>query len=217
MAEPSLLTLNNIPLKNVREFKYLGHKISNYASTNQSHLTNSIASAFQKWNELKFVLTDNRIKMSTRVRFLEACVRSRLVYSIQAWIPSVRESQKLETIWHGFLRKMVRGGYRRKDASDNEEENWSFVYSNADLRTITKTSILTDFCEVQHLKYLAHVTRMPNDNLQKQLLFCDSTKKYSRNKWLKVEKQLAITTMQAQKVMQNREEFLRLIWTRYNM
>ncbi len=214
---PTLISLNNSPLKNVREFKYLGHKISNHATLNQSHLTHSIASAFQKWNELKHVLTDNRIKMSTRVRFLEACVRSRLVYSIQAWSPSANESQKLETIWHGFLRKMIRGGYKRKDTSDSENINWSFVYSNADLRNITKTSKLTDFCEFQHLKYIVHITRMANNNDQKMLLFSCKHKKYFRNKWLKIEKQLGISTMQTQKAMQNRKEFMLLILSRFNM
>ena len=216
MIAQILISLNSVPLKNVREFKYLGHKISNYTSPNQSHLTHSIASAFQKWNELKHVLTDNRIKMGTRVRFLEACVRSRLVYSIQAWAPSAIESQKLETIWHGFLRKMVRGGYQRKNEPNDENVNWSFKYSNAELRNITKTTKLVDFCEFQHLKFIAHVTRMPNSNAQKQLLFCGNHKKYSRNKWLKA-KQLGISTLQAQKVMQNRKEFMLLILHRYNM
>ena len=43
-------------------------------------LTYRISSAFQKWTELKHLLTDRRIVMSSRIKILEACVRSRLLY-----------------------------------------------------------------------------------------------------------------------------------------
>ena len=58
-----------------------------------------LSSAFQKWNELKFVLTDKRINMSSRIKILEACVRSRLLYSAQSWELTASELNKLETIW----------------------------------------------------------------------------------------------------------------------
>ena len=57
MSSESLLKIGNTPLKNVREFKYLGHKISN--ATNTDHLVQSISSAFKKWNELKHILMTN--------------------------------------------------------------------------------------------------------------------------------------------------------------
>ena len=39
-------------------------------------LTYRISSAFQKWTELKHLLTDRRTVMSSRIKILEACVRS---------------------------------------------------------------------------------------------------------------------------------------------
>ena len=64
-----------------------------------------ISSAFPKWNDHKHVLTDKRITMSTRTQILEACVRGRLLYSVQAWELSAKELKKIDTIWHGFLEK----------------------------------------------------------------------------------------------------------------
>ena len=138
-SKPTLISIRNIDLKNVRKFIYLGDMITNYKNTksvnnetshNQetshdqklssnhgNYLTFKISSAFQKWNELKHVLTDQRIKMSTRVKFLEACVRSRLLYSVQTWDMKVHEKLKIETVWHGFLRKMVSNGYKRKSGA----------------------------------------------------------------------------------------------------
>ena len=71
------------------------------------YLSFRISSAFQKWNELKHVLTNKRIFMSIRMKFLEACVRSRLLYSCQSWELSASEMRKLESIWYGFLRNLL--------------------------------------------------------------------------------------------------------------
>ena len=46
--------------------------------------------------------------------------------------------EKLESVWHGFLRRMVKGGFKRKNAPKNkndtsipaEDIDWSFVLSN---------------------------------------------------------------------------------------
>ena len=61
-----------------------------------------ISSAYAKCNEMKSVFLDKRIFLSTRVKFLEACVRSRLLYSIQAWQLGAEEMRKLESVWCGF-------------------------------------------------------------------------------------------------------------------
>ena len=74
MKEKSLLTLRNEPIENVRSFKYLGHVLSNENSNTAAFINHQIASAYSKWNELKSVLLDKLIFLSTRVKFLEACV-----------------------------------------------------------------------------------------------------------------------------------------------
>ena len=114
-SKQSLISIGGVPLKDVRTFKYLGHMITNNDDDPSHYLTFRISSAFQKWNELKHVLTDRRINMSTRVKILEACVSSRLLYSAQSWELSASELRKLETIWHGFLRKVINNGFERKN------------------------------------------------------------------------------------------------------
>ena len=93
--------------------------ISNNDEDPSHYLTFRISSAFQKWNELKHVLTDRRIKMSSRINIIEGCVRSRLLYSTHAWELSAREMSKLETILHDFLRKMITNGFKRKNVPRN--------------------------------------------------------------------------------------------------
>ena len=229
-AKPSLVSIGGVALKNVRIFKYLGHVITNNDDDPSHYLSFRISSAFQKWNELKHVLTDRRIFMSTRIKLLEACVRSRLLYSCQSWDLAASELRKLESIWHGFLRKMVTNGFKRKHVPpeylkarkkakkskstipEPEGLDWAYIFTNEKLRKISKTKNITSFCKIQHLKYIAHVTRLENFSLQKKLLFNTNHKKYSRDVWVKIEKDLNITKMQIQKLMLNKKEFMSLLF-----
>ena len=82
MSSKSLISLRNEPIENVRSFKYLGHVLCNDPSKSSAILIHQISSAYAKWNEMKSVFLDKRIFLSTRGKFLEACVRSRLLYSV---------------------------------------------------------------------------------------------------------------------------------------
>ena len=73
-----------------------------------------IAKATAKFHELENVLRDSEIYLSIRKKFLEACVRPRLTFATQSWRLSEIEIKKLESCWHGFLRRMVKGGFRNK-------------------------------------------------------------------------------------------------------
>ena len=144
----SLITLRNEPIDNVRSFKYLGHVLSNKLENSSAFINHQISSAYAKWNEMKSVFLDKRIFLSTRIKFLEACVRSRLLYSVQAWQLGAKDMRKLETVWCGFLRRMVKGGYARRNAPKNkkdksipeEEIDYAYKLSNDDIMSITKTS-----------------------------------------------------------------------------
>ena len=141
-------------------------------------ITCQISNAYAKWNELKPIFLNKQIRLSTRVKFLEAYVRSRLLYSVQAWHLKVNEMKKVESVWNTFLRRMIKGGFERKNVPKNKDDNipaeeidWAYRINNKQLRDITKTTELRHFCEVQHLKYVAHITRSDNDSIQKNLFF----------------------------------------------
>ena len=167
---------------------------------------------------MKSIFLDKRIFLSTRVKFLEACVRSRLLYSVQAWQLGAEEMRKLESVWCGFLRRLVKGGFSRinapknkKDKSIPEDEiNWSFKLSNEDIRTITKTTEIKNFCDMQHLKYIAHVTRRENNSLQKRFLFCETSKTTSR-KWKKFAELTLLDESQLRRTMFDKIGFQKLL------
>ena len=44
--------------------------------------------------------------------------------------------KKLESCWHGFLRRMVKGGFRNKPTEPGNDTNFSLVYTNDDILRI---------------------------------------------------------------------------------
>ena len=125
---------------------------------------------------------------------------------------------------NGFKRKNVPPEYlkaKKKAKNSNviipepDDLDWAYIFTNEKLLEVTKTSDITSFCKIQHLKYLAHVTRLENNSLQKQLLFSTNHKKYSRDKWVKLEKDLGLEKMQIQKMMLNKKEFMSLLYNTF--
>jgi hypothetical protein len=114
----------------------------------------------------------------------------------------------------------VKAKKKAKKSGDTVPEpdglDWAYVIDNENLRLITKTTNISSFCKIQHLKYIAHITRLENDALQKQLLFKLEHTKYSRDPWIKMEKDLNISKEQIQKTMQNKQEFMSLLHQVYN-
>ena len=104
---------------------------------------------------------------------------SAVVCYVQAWQLDAKEKRRLESVWCGFLRRLVKGGFSRKNSPKNKKDksipegelDWSFKLSNEAIREITKTTEIKNFCDIQHLKYIARVMRRENSSLQKQFLF----------------------------------------------
>ena len=90
--------------------------------------------------------------------------------------------RRMESVWMNFLRRMVKGGFRRQHTYDErgevEEENWAYKYTNNNIMRITNAAPISEFCNKQHLQYIAHVVRSDNDCLTKRLLFATATRKY---------------------------------------
>ena len=221
-SQPSLVKLDTTEIENVKQFTYLGHTISNQNTQQETFLSHRIKSAYKKWNELRSVFTDKRILLCTRVKFLTASIRSRLTFSVQTGLLNSHNQTKLESIWTNFLRKLVRNGFKRinaptrktkKETPNNEEDpiNWKFWLKRQDILNITRTEPLTKYCHIQHLKFIAHVTRLPNTALQKQILFQNNRKKFARDIWKNYEKITGMTKNQLQMEMQERSRFAPLL------
>ena len=106
---------------------------------------------------------------------------------------------------------MVKGGWRRKHVSSNdetvcndEEMDYSFMYSNEQIRNIVGTQNITSFVDSQHLKYITHVCKTENNAITKKMLFAKSTKPYYRDPWIKIAKLLGVDINQVKRMTQSR-------------
>ena len=99
---------------------------------------------------------------------LNALVRRRLLYSCQTWSCTKAQMNNVNATYLSFLRKMVKGGYRRKDNS------WAYVFTNNDLLRMAGAEDIHAFVCKQQVKFVTKVIRKENESIQKRLLFNDN-------------------------------------------
>ena len=209
-TEPSLFSVGNNEIENVQQFVYLGHSVTGEEGCFTEH---RIARASAKFNELRHILTDSRINMQTRRKYLYASVRSRLTSGTQACLPNERQMTKLESFWGECLRSMVSGGWRRQPTPEGaEERNFSFIYTNHRIMQITRAAPVRNFIYTQYLKYIGHICRASNNSIPKKILFATPTRPYYRNVWIKISEMLGVSEDQVKRLTQSRHEFAELIW-----
>ena len=165
----SIISLRNVALKNSTDFKYLGSYVSHdEPNTGDAEINHRIQMAQAKFATLSNLLLNRNIIMKTRIKFLNSLVRSRLVYSCQNWNLNVNQYEKMDTVYRNFLRRMVRGGFKR--TGDNE---FRYKFSNDKIHSICGTSDVSTFIRLQQRNYAGHVVRMAMDRSTKQLMFND--------------------------------------------
>ena len=169
----SIINLRNIPLHNSSEFKYLGSYLSHSEpSTGDIEINHRIQMAYNKFVLMSNLLQNRHIFLKTRVKFLNSFVRSRLTYSCQNWNLTLRQYEKLDVTYRNLLRRMVRGGFKRRG---NDDSDFRYKLSNDKIHNICGTSNVRILSKIN--KKASHVVRMPSERSTKQLIFND---KYHR-------------------------------------
>ena len=142
------------------------------------------------------------------------------MYNCSTWEPIGKEITKLEVQWVHLLRRIVKGGYKRKNAPvgrnavNGDDVDYGYVYTNEDIFKITNCEPLKMFQEKQHLNWLAHCIRMENDCLQKQTLFM-KRKRGTIDRWKRLERITYLDQQQLRRLMMDKFSFNRWINERY--
>ena len=111
---------------------------------------------------------NKNILLHTRMKLLDALVRSRLTYACQSWTVTQTQMQRLTSCYCSMIRKMIKGGYRR------EKDSWRFALSNEDLLKIAKSEGIAEYVKRQQRNYAAHIIRKDNSSTSKRLMFNDN-------------------------------------------
>ena len=221
--QESIVHVGDYKIKNVSEFCYLGVLIS---SVNPSRVVeHRIASASAKFAELKHMLQDQRINLKTRSLYMNAFIRSRLTYNTSTWLKCDSFIAKLEVVWVRMLRRILKGGFRRKNSPPSElpreeieKDQWdySFVYSNTDIYRITGTESIQNYIEKQNFTWLAHCSRMSNNMIQKQIMFMIPSRKHYRDYWVPLENRSGMDKCQLRMTMFDKKLFNSWVYQRYH-
>jgi len=156
-------------IENVETFRYLGAQIKyDEPTTGDAELELRVDSAVAKFYELGMKLMNYKISLKTRVKILNSLVRSRLTYSCQCWSLTEKQKQKISSTYNGFLRRMVKGGFRRK------KDTWNFALTNNEILEMASTEEIEKFIHKQQRTFVARAIRMENTNGTKRLLFNDN-------------------------------------------
>ena len=162
----TIASLSEEKIENVKEFPYLGYTIKyDEATTGDKEIDLRIDLAESKFYELGGKLMNKKILLCTRMKLLDALVRSRLTYACQSWTVNQTQMQRLTSCYCSMIRKMIKGGYRR------EKDSWRFCLSNDNLLKIAKSEGLEVFVRRQQRNYAAHIIRKENESTSKRLMF----------------------------------------------
>ena len=99
---------------------------------------------------------------------LNSLVRSRLVYGCQTWNCNKAQIKRLNAAHMGFIRRMVKGGFKRRD------DSWSYRYTNNDLMRISNTTDLGSYIVKQQTNYVKKILKKNNESIAKRLLLNDN-------------------------------------------
>ena len=162
----SISELNGIKIENVTSFRYLGYQITfNEPGTGDAETELRIDCAECKFYQHGKKFMNRKIDIRTRVIIYNSLVRSRLTYSCQIWCLTKTQLNRVNAAYIMMLRKMVKGGFRRK------QNSWSFVLANKDILKICGTENIYEYTSRLQRNYLAHIIRSEDTKITKQLLF----------------------------------------------
>ena len=162
----SIASLGDQKLENVKSYRYLGAEIKHDEPTTGPAEMNLRSDAAEcKFYSLAKNLLNMKVNIKIRVQILNSLIRSRVTYSCQTWSVTQLQLNTMTATYMKFLRKMTKGGFRRKP------DSWSFVLTNEDLLRIAKTIDLPTFVRKQQCNYVKKIINQDNKSITKKLMF----------------------------------------------
>ena len=163
---PTLVSLDSQPIKNETAFQYLGSYVHREQTTTRDEELNLRTDSTEtKFYSLGKKLMNFRISLKTRILMLNALVRSRLTYACQTWTLTERQLSRVSSVYIGWIRRMTRNGFKRK------ENSYAYIYTNEQLLKMAGTEHLHNFIRKLQRCFTAHIIRRNDHELLKRVLF----------------------------------------------
>lgn len=115
-AEESII-INGVPIEYVKEYTYLGQKIS-MSDIMSKEIDTRVGNAWRCYWRLKEIMKNKEIKMSVKSKLYNTCVLPVLTYGCQTWALTKALTKKLETCQTAMERSML--NLRKSDRVRNK-------------------------------------------------------------------------------------------------
>ena len=171
----SIIRLNSQNIENLESFRFLGSMINDRQySTGDVEINSRVQAAECKFAEFRKILQNFDIDLQTRLKYFKVFIRSKLTYACQTWALTSKQYNYLDAAQHKLLRRMIRNGNSR---INKESENFKYAVKTVNLMRICKMEELSEFIKLQQNKFISHILRSDNTNMNKRLLFNDNKRK----------------------------------------
>ena len=124
------ILIDNTPLENVKDFKYLGStKTEDWSCTKDIKVR--IGMAKQRMVQLNNIWKDHGIKRDLKVKLLKCLVWPVMLYGCEAWTHRKADDKKIEAAEMWFYRRLLRVTWtdRRTNFSILEELGWYHTHA----------------------------------------------------------------------------------------
>jgi len=162
-GDPPELTVNDIPLKTVTNFKYLGSVISNDATLDEEIFSRigGASGAFAKIR--KNVINNHDLQIQTKSAVYRAVCLSTLLYGSESWTLYRRHVKKLEHFHIQCVRRIL-------------GVSWRDRIPHTDL--LNRVGLVSIECMLlqSQLRWAGHVLRMPDNRLPRQVMYGQLTR-----------------------------------------
>ena len=149
------ITLDGEPVEQVNKFVYLGELITENGKC-EDEICRRIEIARMSFSKMRTVLTNPKLSIAARFRFIKCYVWSTLLYGVETWTVSKRSQQRLEAFEMWTLRRMLR-------------ISWTRHVTNEEVLCLANTKrALFDTVRQRKLSFFGHMMR--HDSLQRDLL-----------------------------------------------
>ena len=155
-ANTNHITVNDQPIDNVKQFKYLGSIITDDGDV-EIDVRSRIGQATSVFKRMDKVWKSSKISLKIKIQLCYSIVLSTAIYACETWKTSSKINQKLNTFHQRCLRKIMKITYL--DRVTNEE-----VLARSGCRKLTE--IITE----RRMKMAGHILRRPDTRHSKYVL-----------------------------------------------
>ena len=140
------ITINGKIIKQVKKFVYLGSTITEDAKC-KSEIMKRINIARSNFNNMKKILTNNKITIKTKKNIIRTYVWSSLLYGCETWTVTKEMQKKLQATEIWFYRRMLKVSWK------------DFVKNEQILERVGASYQLLNEIRQRQLNFLGHILR----------------------------------------------------------